>query len=106
MEKMTGNKNEASVLSGAKTQSKRPSMYQVIMLNDDYTPMDFVVTVLKSFFNKTHEEAIATMLKIHYKGQAKTGIYTREVAETKVMQVIDCARKNQHPLRCVMKKDG
>lgn len=104
MSKMS-EQREISVLRKAAAEHKRPCMYHVIVLNDDYTPMDFVVTVLKQFFNKTHDEAIKLMLKVHYKGQASCGVYTREVAETKVLQVTDSARKNKHPLKCVMKKD-
>lgn len=80
-------------------------MYQVLLLNDDYTPMDFVVQVLQQFFGKSAEESVRIMLKVHYKGEAACGVYTREIAETKVMQVVDSARKGQYPLKCVMKKE-
>ena len=83
---------------------KKPSQYQVILLNDDYTPMDFVVQILIMLFNKSPEEAIDTMLTVHHKGSAVCGVYHFEVAETKVMQVTTLAREQEHPLRCTMEK--
>ena len=100
------NKTNIGLLKKTEKETKKPSMYNVIMLNDDYTPMDFVVQVLKSFFYKQHEEAIKIMLKVHYKGQANCGTYTREVAETKIVQVAEFARKNAHPLKCVIRKES
>jgi len=83
---------------------KRPSMYRVLLLNDDYTPMEFVVTVLRRYFNKNADEATRIMLHVHRNGVGECGVYTYEVAETKVTQVMDFARKHQHPLQCIMEK--
>ena len=85
-------------------KTKPPQMYQVVMLNDDYTPMEFVVHVLERFFQKNREEATRIMLHVHRRGVGVCGVYTYEVAETKVTQVMDFARKHQHPLQCVMEK--
>jgi ATP-dependent Clp protease adaptor protein ClpS len=93
-----------AVISKTKPQTKRPSLYRVLILNDDYTPMEFVVHVLERFFNKDHESATRIMLHVHHHGIGECGIYTYEVAETKVTQVMDFARKHQHPLQCVMEK--
>ena len=87
-----------------KVKTKKPSLYQVLMLNDDYTPMDFVVTLLKRFFNKSHKEAFQIMLEVHKKGSSICGVYNYEIAETKTYQVINFSRENGHPLRCVLKK--
>ena len=87
-----------------KPKTKKPSMYKVIMLNDDYTPMEFVVLVLERFFNKSHEEATRIMLHVHQKGVGVCGVYTYEVAETKVTQVMDMAHQHQHPLQCTLEK--
>ncbi len=86
-------------------QTKRPSLYKVLLLNDDYTPMEFVVYVLERFFNFDHVRAHDIMMTVHNKGVAVVGIYPYEVAETKVTQVMDCARSNQHPLQCTMEKE-
>ena len=86
-------------------KTKKPSMWKVLMLNDDYTPMEFVVHVLEHFFNKNREEATRIMLHVHNKGVGICGVYTFEVAETKAQQVMDLARKNQHPLQCTLEKD-
>jgi ATP-dependent Clp protease adaptor protein ClpS len=83
---------------------KPPPLYQVALLNDDYTPMEFVVLVLQRFFSMGIEDATRVMLQVHQKGVAVCGIYTYEVAETKVTQVIDFARENQHPLQCTLEK--
>ncbi|NQY82936.1 MAG: ATP-dependent Clp protease adapter ClpS [Alphaproteobacteria bacterium] len=83
---------------------KRPSQYRVLMLNDDYTPMDFVVHVLAYIFHKSTEEAITLMLQVHHQGQVMCGVYPYEIAETKVAQVTALAREEQHPLRCTMEK--
>ncbi len=88
----------------AKPQLKRPSLYQVIVLNDDFTPMDFVVTVLSVFFNMKTEQAVATMLKVHYQGRAVCGVFTRDIAETKVALVNNFARQNAHPLLCTFER--
>jgi ATP-dependent Clp protease adaptor protein ClpS len=93
-----------AVITRTKTQTKRPSMYRVLLLNDDYTPMEFVVSVLKKYFNKGPEEATRIMLHVHQHGVGECGVFTYEVAETKVTQVMDFARKNQHPLQCIMEK--
>jgi ATP-dependent Clp protease adaptor protein ClpS len=93
-----------SVITKTKPQTKRPSLYRVLILNDDYTPMEFVVHVLERFFGKDHEAATRIMLHVHHHGIGECGIYTYEVAETKVTQVMDFARKHQHPLQCVMEK--
>jgi ATP-dependent Clp protease adaptor protein ClpS len=93
-----------AVITKTTPQTKRPSLYRVLILNDDYTPMEFVVHVLERFFNKDHEAATRIMLHVHHHGIGECGIYTYEVAETKVTQVMDFARKHQHPLQCVMEK--
>lgn len=88
------------------TDLQPPPMFQVLMLNDDYTPMDFVVEVLEDYFAMNRERATQTMLRIHTRGQALCGIYTRDVAETKAMQVSQYARECEHPLQCEVKRDG
>lgn len=93
-----------AVITRTKPQVKRPSLYRVLLLNDDYTPMEFVVHVLEHFFTKNREEATQIMLHVHQHGVGECGVYTYEVAETKVTQVMDFARKHQHPLQCVMEK--
>jgi ATP-dependent Clp protease adaptor protein ClpS len=93
-----------AVITRPKTQTKKPSMYRVLLLNDDYTPMEFVVAVLRKYFNKTADEATNIMLHVHHHGVGECGVFTYEVAETKVTQVMDFARKNQHPLQCIMEK--
>ena len=94
------------VVTETKPKTKKPSMYKVLMLNDDYTPMEFVVMVLEQFFSKGHQEATRIMLHVHQKGVGICGVYTYEVAETKVHQVMDNARQNQHPLQCTLERDG
>ena len=93
-----------AVITRTRTQTKRPNMYRVLLLNDDYTPMEFVISVLQSIFNKNPEEATQIMLHVHHHGVGECGVFTYEVAETKVAQVMDHARKNQHPLQCIMEK--
>ncbi len=88
----------------AKPKIKRPSRYKVILLNDDYTPMDFVVEVLKRFFGMNQERAVYIMLQVHQQGKGLCGTFTRDIAETKVIQVTDYARENEHPLMCKMEK--
>jgi ATP-dependent Clp protease adaptor protein ClpS len=88
-----------------RTRTKSPSPYKVLMLNDDYTPMEFVVHVLQSFFKMSIEDATRVMLHVHQRGVGVCGIFPYEVAETKVAQVMDFARKNEHPLQCTLKKD-
>jgi ATP-dependent Clp protease adaptor protein ClpS len=93
-----------SVITRVKPQTKRPNLYRVLLLNDDYTPMEFVVHVLERFFNKSREDATRIMLHVHQNGVGECGVFTYEVAETKVTQVMDFSRKHQHPLQCVMEK--
>jgi ATP-dependent Clp protease adaptor protein ClpS len=93
-----------AVITKTKLQTKRPSLYRVLLLNDDYTPMEFVVVVLERFFHKDPESALRIMMRVHHHGIGECGTYTYEVAETKVTQVMDFARKHQHPLQCVMEK--
>ncbi len=94
-----------SVVLERRTQrTQPPQMYQVVMLNDDYTPMEFVVLVLQQFFSMSIEDATRVMLQVHQQGVAVCGVFTYEVAETKVSQVIDFARENQHPLQCTLEK--
>ena len=93
-----------AVITRTKTQTRRPNMYRVLLLNDDYTPMEFVVAVLKKYFNKGPEEATRIMLHVHQHGVGECGVFTYEIAETKVTQVMDYARKHQHPLQCIMEK--
>jgi ATP-dependent Clp protease adaptor protein ClpS len=85
--------------------TKKPNLYKVLILNDDYTPMEFVVHVLERFFNKGREDATRVMLHVHQKGVGVCGVYTYEVAETKVTQVMDLAKEHQHPLQCRMEKE-
>ena len=86
----------------SKPEVKQPKMYKVLLLNDDYTPMDFVIQVLRQFFHKTMEQATKVMLKVHYDGQGTAGIYTAEIAETKMSQVNNYSRAHDHPLMCTM----
>ena len=94
-----------SVVVKRRPRTKKPSMYKVILLNDDYTPMDFVVHVLERFFHKSREEATRIMLHVHRRGVGLCGVYTYEVAETKVNQVVEFARRHQHPLQCTMERE-
>ncbi|MDE2578907.1 MAG: ATP-dependent Clp protease adapter ClpS [Hyphomicrobiales bacterium] len=93
-----------AVITRTRTQTKKPSMYRVLLLNDDYTPMDFVVMVLVKYFAKNRDDAWRIMMHVHQQGVGECGVFTYEVAETKVTQVMDFARKNQHPLQCIMEK--
>jgi ATP-dependent Clp protease adaptor protein ClpS len=93
-----------AVITKTRPQTKRPNLYRVLLLNDDYTPMEFVVHVLERFFNKDHETAHRIMMHVHQHGIGECGVFTYEVAETKVTQVMDFARKHQHPLQCIMEK--
>jgi ATP-dependent Clp protease adaptor protein ClpS len=97
--------NGSGVALQTRTRTKRPAMYKVLMLNDDYTPMEFVVHVLEKFFSKTRQEATEIMLHVHRRGVGVCGVFTYEVAETKVNQVTEFARRNQHPLRCTLEKE-
>lgn len=96
---------DIGVVVRAKPKTRKPAMYKVLMLNDDYTPMEFVVYVLERFFQKNREEATDIMLNVHRRGVGVCGVFTYEVAETKVAQVMDLARQNQHPLQCTIEKD-
>ncbi len=96
---------DVGVVVKAKPKTKRHSLYKVLMLNDDYTTMEFVVYVLERFFNIDHGRAVDIMLTVHTRGVAVVGVYPFEVAETKVTQVMECARSNQHPLQCTMEKE-
>ncbi len=98
------NGSGTSVITRTRIQTKKPNLYRVLLLNDDYTPMEFVVLVLERFFNKDRDSATQIMLHVHNHGVGECGVYTYEVAETKVTQVMDFARKHQHPLQCVMEK--
>lgn len=93
-----------AVITRTRAKTKKPSLYRVLLLNDDYTPMEFVVHVLERFFRKTRDEATQIMLHVHNHGVGECGVYTFEVAETKVSQVMDFARQHEHPLQCVMEK--
>ena len=95
---------ESGVATKTLPKVKKPDFYRVLLLNDDYTPMDFVVFVLQKFFRKNREDATRIMLNVHHTGVGECGVYSYEVAETKVAQVMDCARENQHPLQCVMER--
>ena len=101
------NKNndiERGLLLDSKPKVKKPSMYNVLLLNDDYTPMEFVILVLESIFNKKEEDATQIMLHVHKNGVGICGTFTYEVAESKCKAVIDMAKKNEHPLQCAMEK--
>ena len=93
------------VVIKTRPKTKRPAMFKVLMLNDDYTPMEFVVHVLERFFSKNREEATRIMMHVHQRGVGVCGVYTYEVAETKVTQVMDLARQSQHPLQCTIEKE-
>jgi ATP-dependent Clp protease adaptor protein ClpS len=96
--------NGTAVATKTRVKAKRPELYRVLLLNDDYTPMEFVVHVIMRFFNRTEEDATRIMLHVHHHGVGECGVYTYEIAETKVTQVMSFARDHQHPLQCVMEK--
>ena len=100
-----GDAPNTGVVVKARPKTRKPTMYKVLMLNDDYTPMEFVVHVLERFFAKTRDEATRIMLHVHRRGVGVCGVFTYEVAETKVTQVMDLARQNQHPLQCTIEKE-
>ncbi len=102
---MTESKSETVKLSQDKVKHIPPPLYKILLLNDDFTPMEFVVEVLKSFFSMNQEQATLIMLKVHTEGVGVCGIYPGDIASTKVNQVIEFSRKNQHPLRCVMEEN-
>ena len=93
------------IVTKTRAKVKKPSLYKVLLLNDDYTPMEFVVHILEKFFAKNREDAVEVMLHVHRHGVGICGVFTYEVAETKVTQVMDLARQNQHPLQCTIEKD-
>lgn len=97
--------HQTGLLLKPKPKTKKPSMYKVLLLNDDYTPMEFVVHILERFFSKNKQEATDIMLHVHRRGVGICGIFTYEVAETKVAQVMDFARSNEQPLQCTMEKE-
>ncbi len=96
---------QTGLLLKSKPKTKKPSMYKVLLLNDDYTPMEFVTYVLEKFFNKSKQESTDIMMHVHRRGVGICGVYTFEIAETKVAQVMDFARANEHPLQCTMEKE-
>ena len=97
--------NTSTVATLERPKVKKPPLYRVILLNDDYTPMEFVVVVLERFFGKNHTQAFEIMLTVHKKGMAVVGVFSHEIAETKVAQVMDFSRRHQHPLQCTMEKE-
>jgi len=103
-DKGADNDTETGTVTKTRPKTQRPSLYRVLLLNDDYTPQEFVVLVLQDVFNKSRDEAWRIMMHVHTKGVGECGVYPYEVAETKVTRVMDTARKNQHPLQCVMEK--
>jgi ATP-dependent Clp protease adaptor protein ClpS len=94
-----------AIITRTKPQVKKPPLYRVLLLNDDFTPMEFVVHVLQNFFNKSYDDAYLIMMHVHQNGVGECGVFTYEVAETKVTLVMDFARKHQHPLQCVMERN-
>lgn len=96
---------DTDIITDVKPKTKRPPLYKVMLLNDDYTPMEFVVHVLERFFGLNHAQAFEIMLTVHKKGLAVVGVFSHEIAETKVAQVMDYARRHQHPLQCTMEKE-
>ena len=101
---MANQHQHGGLLEAEKTRTKPPPLYKVLLLNDDYTPMDFVVTVLQTVFAMSREKATYVMLQVHRQGMGVCGTYTREVAVAKVDQVVDIARRHQHPLQCTMEE--
>jgi ATP-dependent Clp protease adaptor protein ClpS len=101
----SGGGTNTGVITKTKPKTKKPSLYKVLLLNDDYTPMEFVIHVLERFFNKGREDATRIMLHVHQNGVGVCGVFTYEVAETKVTQVMDFAGQHQHPLQCTMEKE-
>ena len=98
-------RTEVGILTRTRTKTKKPAMYRVLLLNDDFTPMEFVIHILERFFSKNRQEATEIMFQVHRRGVGVCGVYTYEVAETKVNVVMDYARKNEHPLQCTMEKE-
>ena len=100
-----GGQDDAAVITKTIPKTKKPPLYKVLLLNDDYTPMEFVVAVLERFFGLNHAQAFELMLTVHKKGLAVVGVFSYEIAETKVAQVMDFAQRHQHPLQCTMEKE-
>jgi ATP-dependent Clp protease adaptor protein ClpS len=105
IEKRGDDDHATNIVVKTKPKTRKPSLYKVLMLNDDYTPMEFVVHILERFFGKNRQEAEQIMLHVHRRGVGICGVYTYEVAETKVTQVMDFARQHQHPLQCTLEKE-
>lgn len=101
---MAVHEHRGDLLEAEKTRTKPPPLYKVLLLNDDYTPMDFVVVVLQTVFGMSREKATRVMLQVHRNGMGECGTYTREVASAKVDQVIELAKRHQHPLQCTMEE--
>ena len=99
------NNSGTTVETKTKTKLQKPKLYKVILLNDDYTPMEYVVKLLKAVFKKSESEAVSIMLMVHEKGSGVCGVFTKEIAETKVKTVINMAKKDQHPLKCIMEEE-
>ena len=97
--------SDAGILTKTRIKTERPPLYKVLLLNDDFTPMEFVVHVLERFFGLNHAQAFEIMLTVHKKGLAVVGVFSHEIAETKVTQVMDFARQHQHPLQCTMERE-
>ncbi|MCE2927948.1 MAG: ATP-dependent Clp protease adapter ClpS [Rickettsiales bacterium] len=101
-----GERREGNLLlAEPKVKTKRPPLFKVVLMNDDFTPMDFVVFILKDIFRKNHEEAVSIMMEVHQKGEGICGVFTRDVAETKAELVITLARRNEYPLQCRVEKE-
>ncbi|TNE56877.1 MAG: ATP-dependent Clp protease adapter ClpS [Alphaproteobacteria bacterium] len=100
-----GGGTNTGLITKTRPKTKKPSLYRVLLLNDDYTPMEFVVWILQRFFNKNQDDALQIMLHVHQNGVGVCGVYSYEVAESKVTEVLDAARQNQHPLQCTMEKE-
>ena len=104
-DRKVGHHPDTSVIAKPRPKTQRPPLYKVLLLNDDYTPMEFVVHVLERFFGMSHSQAFEVMLTVHKRGLAVVGVFSFEVAETKVAQVMDFSRRHQHPLQCTMEKE-
>ena len=101
---LESHKDQGLALEEARPEVKLPPMYRVVLINDDYTPMDFVIEILKSFFRMSHDRATQVMLHVHTRGKGVCGVFTFEIAETKVAQVSEYSRQSEHPLKCTMEK--
>ena len=103
-QELESHKDLGLALEETRPEIKLPPMYRVILLNDDYTPMDFVIEILRTFFSMSHDRATQVMLHVHTKGKGVCGVFTFEIAETKVALVNECSRQSEHPLKCTMEK--